>query len=79
MKSRILLAILATGLFFLTACTGKSAQNTHTHEDGTVHEEHATDQAVPQQETFKVEADTAVIERDTTQHSHSHDGHTHSH
>ena len=86
-----LLAIAAIILGF-SACGGRSANNqnshnpetctehnhnTHTHADGTVHSDHA-----PEQESFKVQADTIIVVTDTVKavtHTHSHNGQTHTH
>lgn len=82
MKSKIIIIVFSALLFGLTSCGGRSSnnQNTHTHEDGSVHGDHATEQATPKQESFKTEADT-TLKADTVKHNHDHDhsetGHKH--
>ena len=61
------IAFLAS-LFLLASCGQKPAEGTHTHEDGTTHEDHATD-------TSQEEFDAS----DTTQHSHGGVDHQHEH
>ncbi|WP_313380485.1 hypothetical protein [Proteiniphilum saccharofermentans] len=81
MKSKINIIIFSAILFGLTACAGGNSnkQGTHTHDDGSVHEDHATEQAAPKQESFKVEADSITLEADSAKHDHDHDhGHDHS-
>ena len=55
--------ILAVAMFALAACGGNNNKNhkhgTHTHEDGTVHQDYANEAAAPVQESFKVEASAA--------------------
>ena len=83
MKSKIKIIVFSAILFGLISCGGRNSNknNTHTHEDGSVHENHATEQVIPQQESFKVEADSTAVETDTVKHDHSHNhsGHTHTH
>jgi hypothetical protein len=83
MKLKVII-IVSIILFGLTACGGGNSnnQNTHIHDDGTVHEGHATtEQAVPGQESFKVSADSTMLKADSTKHGHGHDhsetGHKH--
>jgi ABC-type nickel/cobalt efflux system permease component RcnA len=54
-------------------CTEHDHSNTHTHADGTVHSDHA-----PEQESFKVEADT-VKQAQEQPRPHSHNGQSHTH
>ena len=84
MKSRIIIIVFAVILLGLTSCGRKRSDNstehnhnTHTHADGTVHSDHAPEQDLPQQESFKVEADSVTLKADTATHDHSHDGHNH--
>ena len=59
---------------FTFGCTEKKAgSNEHTHEDGTIHEEHAPE-APLEQEEFEVGEDTAAQET----HSHG-EGDDHQH
>lgn len=84
MKSVYLIIALGIVLGF-TSCGGNTNNNTHTHEDGCVHENHATETAKPtEQETFKVEADSSAAcdEHDhdhSHDHNHDHSGHNHKH
>ena len=64
-KTAIALAAL---LFLLASCGQKSEEGTHTHDDGTTHEDHATD-------TTQQEFNAA----DTIQHSHDDADHDHEH
>ena len=82
MKIKILAIAIILGL---SACGGRSSnkQDSHTHDDGSVHSDHSNnhEQTVPEQESFKVEADTTIVV-DTVKaktHTHSHNEHTHSH
>ena len=91
------LAIITAITLSLSACGGRCSNNqhahdhenctehnhnhnTHTHADGTVHSDHA-----PEQESFKVEADSTTVNADTVKHNHTHDcghdhaGHNHKH
>lgn len=65
----------------IAACGGAKKKNsgTHTHEDGTVHQDHPaeTAPALPEQETFRVEADSTTS---TANPAHDHgDGKLHDH
>lgn len=63
------------GLIFCGACTTKN-QDGHSHEDGSECEHHTeTEQSMPKQEHFKVEADSMTAEADSIEHDH----HYHSH
>jgi hypothetical protein len=78
MKSiKFITAVLFSALFLfsLTSCGGGSKKNSngmHTHDDGSVHGNHATDEASKpkEQETYKVEADSTTT---TTNPAHEHD------
>lgn len=78
----ILIAILSIGLSSCGNSTGKK-QNTHTHDDGSTHEEHTTETVAPtSQESFKVEADSTtakeVAKPEKKAHDHSDEtGHKH--
>jgi len=80
MKSIKSTAIILCSLFFLglTACGGGSnRQGTHTHDDGSVHDDHTTEEVAKPtpQESFKVAADSTTT---TTDPAHGHDhGHDH--
>lgn len=73
MKKLLLLASIA--LFVITtSCNNNSeTKNTHTHSDGSTHDDHDTTK--PAQQEFNV-ADTT--KKDTTTHTHA-DGEKHSH
>lgn len=85
MKSKIIIIVFSALLFGLMACGGRNSnkQGTHTHEDGSVHGDHATEQAAPKQESFKAEADSTTVKADSVKHDHdhdhSHDGSDHKH
>lgn len=83
-----LLVILAIAGFIFTSCANekkKESTDLHTHEDGTTHrnEEHNHDNtAMPDQESFEVEADTTISDTVKEVHAHDHDhenGHEHQH
>lgn len=83
MKSyKTIIAILFSVFFLgLTSCGGgtkKSSEDTHVHDDGSVHKNHADDAAKPtEQESFKVAADSTTT---TTNPAHDHgDGKKHKH
>ena len=70
MKSKFVIIIFSAIIFCFTSCGSRSANNhahdhdnsiehnhnTHTHADGSVHSDHA-----PEQESFKVEADSSEV------------------
>ncbi|HKR05161.1 MAG TPA: hypothetical protein VJY62_11060 [Bacteroidia bacterium] len=78
-KSFISLSIAA---FLFAACSGNQNKEhdhndgTHTHEDGSVHQNNEEDTA--KQEEFTVPADTSS-KMDESKKEHSHDGHEHPH
>lgn len=84
MKNILLLMAFFAILF--SACATNTSKNadTHTHEDGTVHENHKNSEISPEQELFEVEADTLALENDSlqteqkTEHTHA-GGHKHKH
>ena len=94
MKFRIFIIAIVI-VFGLTSCRGRSSNNqthshenctehnhnhnTHTHADGTVHSDHAPEHKTPQQESFKVEADSSTVNTNTVKHNHGHDKHDHQH
>ena len=81
------IAIATVIIVGLMACGGRSSNkqsrssenstehnhNTHTHADGTVHSDHAPEHDTPQQESFKVEADSVI----SVKHDHSAPNHKH--
>ena len=77
MKKTFLLAIARSALF-LSACTNNNNDSdTHTHEDGSTHGDHAHDTIKPPQQEFIV-GDTLQKDSATKEHTHS-DGEKHSH
>lgn len=54
-----------------------SSEATHTHDDGTVHDDH-TDSTDHHQEEFKVEGDSTIVKKQP-EHGHSHDDGSHRH
>lgn len=71
----------------LSSCGNKSTKETgtHTHDDGTVHENHNHgSEEMPEQELFEVQIDSLSNEKDSlksedkTEHSHD-GGHKHTH
>ena len=81
-----ILFILALAGFVFTSCGNKKQQEevgTHTHEDGTVYSNDAHDHestAMPEQESFEVEADSIHENEAETPHDHIHEGeHNHQH
>lgn len=66
MRSKISIAIVIFSLIFLcfASCGGakKKSSGTHTHEDGSVHQDHPAEGAARPagQETFRVEADSTT-------------------
>lgn len=79
---KTILPVLALTIsLFLTSCGGSHTHGTHTHDDGSVHEDHAIADSVvaPGQESFKVEADS-ITPVEVHDHEHDHgDGKTHTH
>ncbi|MFT3845483.1 MAG: hypothetical protein QM725_10545 [Lacibacter sp.] len=73
MKKALLIASIAV-FALTTSCNNNSKpEGTHTHEDGSTHDDHDTTK--PVQQEFNV-ADTT--KKDTTTHTHA-DGEKHSH
>lgn len=88
MKSFKIIAILFSAfiLFGLTSCDSCSSKkqpaNTHVHDDGSVHGDHADEPAKPAaQENFKVEADSTIqqVEKKHDDHGHDHSDPNHKH
>jgi len=72
--------ILSVAALFMTACASKKDDKnggTHTHEDGTVHENH--DDTLNKQEEFKAAADTSSGHDHDKEHSHDDHEHPHTH
>lgn len=89
MKSIIILFVAILFAFYSCGGNTSNSSKTHTHEDGSVHDEHSDDKtAIPtKQESFKVEDDGSASKNDSlptkeTKHKHDHDhstetGHKH--
>lgn len=75
-KYFIALSILAV---LFSACSNNQTNdnNTHVHDDGSVHENHSQDTLVKQEE-FTAPTDSTVINTEPA-HEHTHDGHEHPH
>ncbi len=73
MKTKIII-LFSFILLVLTSCGGNSSQNnTHTHEDGTVHEGNEHHQSEVPQESFKVNCPTETDSPSDCDHSeHEH-------
>ncbi len=83
---RYFLISTAIVALIFAGCGQKSQKpNTHTHEDGSVHSDHA-EQPTPEQETFVVATDSLTTETDSLSNHkpeqnpiHEHDGKPHKH
>jgi len=81
MKKSLFILFAYTFLVLLTACNSSnrsSQQDTHTHEDGTVHEgehHHEDENDLPEQESFMLGEDSAHMD---DHHGHE-EGHDHGH
>jgi hypothetical protein len=66
-------------VFIFAGCTqAAKKQDTHTHEDGSVHSNHS-EQAIPAQESFVLTSDTLTAKPDSlSNHVHDHEK-THKH
>lgn len=71
---RIMLLACFSAFVAASSCNNKDSKATHTHSDGSTHDDHDT--AKPAQQDFNV-ADTAG-KKDTGSHTHE-DGTKHSH
>ncbi|MEJ5962948.1 hypothetical protein [Pedobacter immunditicola] len=73
MKKTMLAMAVAVGLFAVS-CSNKPSEGTHEHEDGTVHEEHAsTVTDTTKQEEFKVDSaktDSTAVHDESKPHTH---------
>jgi hypothetical protein len=82
---KIFQAIAICGFLFASCGNHSNNNATHTHDDGSVHSDHATEQARPAQESFKTNADTGTLKTDSLKkkqenHTHDHgDGKPHKH
>ena len=80
MKNTIITLFIIAVMF--SACTNNQPNETqqsqtHQHDDGSVHADHAKDSVVQQQE-FNATADTSINTSEPAP-EHSHDGHEHPH
>lgn len=84
MKNSLLLMAFFVILFSGCATNTSKNADTHTHEDGTEHENHKHSEISPEQELFEVEIDSMAVENDSlkteqnTEHTHA-GGHKHKH
>ncbi len=78
MKS-IYLFITTIALFGLVSCNNGNKQNVHTHEDGSQHENHSTEQTLPKQESFTEKADSVPASSPIDEHDHDHNHGEHGH
>ena len=75
MKKILLIIALFTASLSITACNNQEKKDSHSHDDGSTHDDHASDTASVKQEEFKVDSAKA-----DTASAHSHDnGEKHSH
>lgn len=75
--SSIVIFLLSIG--FIACNDAPKSSNTHTHDDGSVHEDHATDTAKPNQQQFNT-GDTTTLSADPSAKPHVHkDGKKHTH
>jgi hypothetical protein len=86
MKKVFLFVSTLCTLVFFVACSEQPKANTHQHEDGSTHSDHAADTAKVQQQEFTV-GDSTQMDTTTTklhtksenkEHAHG-DGEKHSH
>jgi hypothetical protein len=78
MKYKLILILFA---FLLASCdrTNEQKNETHTHEDGTVHTNGSDEHVKPQQESFEVVTDSSITGKDTTHVCDETDNHDHYH
>jgi hypothetical protein len=84
MKKVFLFVSTLCTLVFFVACSDQSKTNTHQHEDGSTHSDHAPDTSKLQQQEFTVgdsaQTDTTTKEVHTHKEEHTHqDGKKHTH
>ena len=73
MNKLLFISSICTAMFLIVSCNNNSKTDTHTHDDGSTHQDHDTTK--PVQQEFNV-ADTT--KKDTTAHTHE-DGKPHTH
>ena len=78
MKKVFLFASTLCTLMLFTACNDQPKANTHQHEDGSTHSDHAPDTARLQQQEFVVGDSTKTDTTTKEVHTHA-DGDTHAH
>jgi hypothetical protein len=76
-KVLLFVGVLCTLLFF-AACNNEPKADTHQHEDGSVHGDHAPDTATLQQQEFTVGDSTQTDTTTKKVHTHA-DGKPHAH
>ncbi len=75
MKKTFLIIAVFAASFSIAACSNQEKKDSHTHDDGSTHDDHASDTASVKQQEFKVDSTQA-----DTADEHSHDeGKEHSH
>lgn len=75
MKKIFFIIALFTASFSIAACNNQEKKDTHIHEDGSTHDDHAADTTSVKQEEFTVDSAQA-----DSADAHSHDnGEKHSH
>jgi hypothetical protein len=79
MKNFISVVIFSFSIGFFACSDAPKNNNTHKHDDGSVHEDHAADTAKPNQQQFNP-ADSSGASADSSAKPHVHeDGKEHSH
>jgi len=73
---KLIILFFAISFFFISCSKKAEQEGTHVHDDGSVHDDHATD--TTKQEEFKVVSDSTAS--DSTEHAHQHEkGEEHKH
>ncbi len=75
MKKTFLIIALFSTSFGIAACSNQEKKDSHTHDDGSTHDDHASDTASVKQEEFKVDsakADTAAVHSHENGEKHTH-------
>lgn len=75
MKKTFLILAIFTASLTIAACNNQAKKDSHTHDDGSTHDDHAPDTTSVKQEEFKVDS----VQADTAgEHSHG-NGEKHTH
>lgn len=75
MKNTFLIIALFTASISIAACNNQEKKDSHSHDDGSTHDDHAQDTTSVKQEEFKVDsaqADTAGEHSHDNEEKHSH-------